>query len=55
MSVSTPLTGGVMLGAYRALARLLPDAFREAYLAETLDDLRALLRSAQPPCPIPED
>ena len=28
---------------YRALARCLPHAFREAYLAETLDDLRALL------------
>ncbi len=46
MSVTTPLTARVMLGAYRALARLLPDAFREAYLPETLDDLRALLESA---------
>ena len=46
MSATTPLTARVMLGAYRALARRLPDAFREAYLPETLDDLRALLESA---------
>ena len=39
---SSPMTR-VVVFAYRALARLLPRTFREAYLGETLEDVRSLV------------
>jgi putative ABC transport system permease protein len=45
MNVATPRTVRVMLAAYRALACLLPGAFRDTYLLVTLDDFRTLLEA----------
>ena len=46
MSTPSPRIVRSVLGIYRALAGLLPATFREDYLAETLNDVRALLNSA---------